>query len=151
MGGPPLYLIPEHELHIRNHIYGGDSVKKSGKLKRELFIAIISVFLISIVASDAASPLGGEKRPLLSPDNFKGKTAYTYQIANEVPDVLDNIYCYCHCQKHSGHKSLLSCYTDKHAAFCDVCQNEAIMAYELYKQGKDIKTIKKMVDEEFGR
>ena len=113
-------------------------------------IGLLSLF-VPTTSSDANDAIGGEKRPILSPDNFKGKTAYTYQIANEVPDVLDNIYCYCHCQKHSGHKSLLSCYTDKHAAFCDVCQNEAIMAYELYKQGKDIKTIKKMVDEEFGR
>ncbi len=113
-------------------------------------IGLLSLF-VPTTSSDANDAIGGEKRPMLSPDNFKGKTAYTYQIANEIPEVLDNIYCYCHCQKHSGHKSLLSCYTDKHAAFCDVCQNEAIMAYELYKEGKDIKTIKKMVDEEFGR
>ncbi len=113
-------------------------------------IGLLSLF-VPTTSSDANDAIGGEKRPILSPDFFKGKTAYTYQIANEIPEVLDNIYCYCHCQKHSGHKSLLSCYTDKHAAFCDVCQNEAIMAYELYKEGKDIKTIKKMVDEEFGR
>ena len=113
-------------------------------------IGLLSLF-VPTTSSDANDAIGGEKRPILSPDNFKGKTAYTYQIANEIPEVLDNIYCYCHCQKHSGHKSLLSCYTDKHAAFCDVCQNEAIMAYELYKQGKDIPTIKKMVDEEFER
>ena len=113
-------------------------------------IGLLSLF-VPTTSSDANDAIGGEKRPILSPDNFKGKTAYTYQIANEIPEVLDNIYCYCHCQKHSGHKSLLSCYTDKHAAFCDVCQNEAIMAYELYKEGKDIKTIKKMVDAEFGR
>ncbi|HBR17440.1 MAG: hypothetical protein A3G39_03490 [Deltaproteobacteria bacterium RIFCSPLOWO2_12_FULL_43_16] len=115
-------------------------------------ISIMAMLLtIGIGIAYAADPIGGENKPLLSPGLFKGKTAYTYQIANEIPEVLDNIYCYCHCQKHSGHKSLLSCYTDKHAAFCDVCQNEAIMAYELYKQGKDIPTIKKMVDEEFER
>ncbi|MBI5327245.1 MAG: hypothetical protein HZB80_02985 [Deltaproteobacteria bacterium] len=113
-------------------------------------IGLLSLF-VPAASSDANDAIGGEKRPILSPDLFKGKTAYTYSIANEMPKVLDNIYCYCHCQKHSGHKSLLSCYTDKHAAFCDVCQNEAIMAYELHKQGKDIPTIKKMVDEEFGR
>src|SRR3972149_2157791 len=109
------------------------------------------LWFVPTTLSDANDAIGGEKRPTLSPELFKGKTAYTYQIANEIPEILDNIYCYCHCQKHSGHKSLLSCYTDKHATFCDVCQNEAIMAYELYKEGKDIKTIKKMVDEEFGR
>ncbi|MBI5286087.1 MAG: hypothetical protein HY878_00660 [Deltaproteobacteria bacterium] len=103
------------------------------------------------VPSGAANPIGGEKGSILSPNLFKGKTAYTYQIAKEIPDVLDSIYCYCHCQKHSGHKSLLSCYTDNHAAFCDICQDEAIIAYELYKEGKDVQTIKKMVDKRFAR
>lgn len=124
--------------------------RKIRKMKNGFFIAAMLV-ITGIGILHAANPIGGENKPLLSPDLFKGKTAYTYQIANEIPDVLDSLYCYCDCQKHSGHKSLLSCYTDKHAAFCDVCQNEAIMAYELYKQGKDIQTIKKMVDEKFGR
>ncbi|MBI3399297.1 MAG: hypothetical protein HY026_08750 [Deltaproteobacteria bacterium] len=123
---------------------------QKAKLGKGLFIAM-AIAIMNIGILHAANPIGGENKPLLSPDLFNGKTAYTYQIAKEIPEVLDNIYCYCHCQKHSGHKSLLSCYTDKHAAFCDVCQNEAIMAYELYKQGKDIQTIKKMVDEKFGR
>lgn len=120
-----------------------------------LFSIIISIGLalwfIPTASSDAKDAIGGEKRPLLSPDLFKGKTAYTYQIAKEIPEILDNIYCYCNCQIHSGHKSLLSCYTDKHAAFCDICQNQAIRAYELYKEGKDIMTIKKMEDKEFGK
>ena len=124
--------------------------------KRLTVIGIIAsigllLWFVPTTAANAKDALGGEKRPILSPELFKDKTAYTYQIAKEIPEVLDNIYCYCHCQKHSGHKSLLSCYTDKHAAFCDVCQNEAIIAHELYKEGKDIPTIKKMVNEEFER
>ena len=31
-------------------------------------------------------------------------------------DVLNRLYCYCGCDKHQGHTSLLSCYTDGHAA-----------------------------------
>lgn len=113
----------------------------------------ISLLLWSLptAPSVATNPIGGEKRPILSPNLFKGKIAYTYWIANEIPEVLDSIYCYCHCQKHSGHKSLLSCYTDKHAAFCDICMNQAIRAYELYKEGKDIMTIKRIEDKEFAR
>lgn len=123
---------------------------KIGKMRNGFFIAAMLV-ITGIGILHAADPIGGENKPLLSPEPFRGKTAYTYQIAKEIPDVLDNIYCYCHCQKHSGHKSLLSCYTDKHAALCDVCQNEAIMAYTLYKQGKNIQTIKNAIDKEFGR
>ena len=57
-----------------------------------------------------------ETRPTLDPGHFVGKAALAHQIAREIPDVLDQLYCYCECDKHSGHKSLLSCYTDGHAA-----------------------------------
>lgn len=127
------------------------NIKKCGVTGAIAITVGLFFWLIAITPSMAADPIGGENKPILSPELFKGKTAYTYQIAKEIPEVLDSLYCYCNCQKHSGHKSLLSCYTDKHAAFCDVCQNEAIMAYTLYKQGKDIQTIKKMVDKEFER
>jgi hypothetical protein len=57
-----------------------------------------------------------ETRPTLDPALFVGKARFTHQIAREIPDVLDQLYCYCECDKHVGHKSLLSCYTDGHAA-----------------------------------
>jgi hypothetical protein len=56
-----------------------------------------------------------ETRPTLSPALFVGKAATTHQIAQDIPDILDQLYCYCGCDKTSGHKSLLSCYTDGHA------------------------------------
>lgn len=99
--------------------------------------------------TDASSLRGGETRPTLSPARFTGKTASTYEIAREIPEILDSLYCYCDCKKHFGHKSLLTCYVDDHAAFCDVCMDEAIRAYELFKQGKDILTIRKTIDSEF--
>jgi len=57
-----------------------------------------------------------ETRPTLDPALFVGKVALAHQVAREIPDVLDQLYCYCYCDKHLGHKSLLSCYTDGHAA-----------------------------------
>jgi hypothetical protein len=56
-----------------------------------------------------------ETRPTLSPTLFVGKAATTHQIAQDIPDILDQLYCYCGCDKTSGHRSLLSCYTDGHA------------------------------------
>ncbi len=64
----------------------------------------------------APAPARRETRPTLDPARFVGKAALTHQIAREIPDVLDQLYCYCECDKHAGHKSLLSCYTDGHAA-----------------------------------
>jgi hypothetical protein len=57
-----------------------------------------------------------ETQPTLDPARFVGKVALAHQVAREIPDVLDQLYCYCYCDKHLGHKSLLSCYTDGHAA-----------------------------------
>jgi hypothetical protein len=57
-----------------------------------------------------------ETRPTLDPVQFVGKAAGAHQVAREIPDALDQLYCYCECDKHLGHKSLLSCYTDGHAA-----------------------------------
>ena len=57
-----------------------------------------------------------ETRPTLDPARFVGKAALAHQVAREIADVLDRLYCYCECDKHLGHKSLLSCYTDSHAA-----------------------------------
>ncbi len=66
--------------------------------------------------SPATAPARRETRPTLDPARFVGRAARAHQVAREIPDVLDQLYCYCECDKHQGHKSLLSCYTDGHAA-----------------------------------
>ncbi|RJQ41219.1 MAG: hypothetical protein C4550_02280 [Nitrospiraceae bacterium] len=62
----------------------------------------------------------GEKRPTLDPNIFSdnAKIKKAYQIAKEIPWVLDSIYCFCYCKESPAfkHKSLLSCYVDNHAA-----------------------------------
>jgi hypothetical protein len=57
-----------------------------------------------------------ETRPTLDPARFVGKPATAHQVARDAPDVLDQLYCYCECDKSAGHASLLSCFTDGHAA-----------------------------------
>ena len=57
-----------------------------------------------------------ETRPTLDPARFVGRARLAHQVAREIPEILDQLYCYCECDKHVGHKSLLSCYTDGHAA-----------------------------------
>jgi hypothetical protein len=57
-----------------------------------------------------------ETRTPLSPALFVGQTARAYQVAWEIPEILDQLYCYCGCDKHLDHVSLLSCFTDDHGA-----------------------------------
>lgn len=53
----------------------------------------------------------------LSPSLFTGQAARAYQVAQEIPDVLRQLRCYCGCDKPPfNHTSLLSCYLDDHAA-----------------------------------
>lgn len=78
------------------------------------------------------------------------RLAATYRKAAEIPDVLDGVFCYCHCSEHAGHYSLLSCYTDDHAAQCDVCLSQAEMAYDMSEKGKSLETIRLAVDATYG-
>jgi len=69
----------------------------------------------------------------LAPDKFPGKTRQAYQAAKDIPELLAQLPCYCHCDRGMGHKSLHSCFEDDHAAYCAVCTDEALMAYRLQK------------------
>jgi hypothetical protein len=57
-----------------------------------------------------------ETRPTLSPQRFTGKVRRAYQIAREIPQVLDRLYCYCRCFENFNHKNLLSCFVNTHAS-----------------------------------
>ena len=89
--------------------------------------AVLIVPLLMIVPAGAslAGPAAtkdeslrrGETRATLDPGQFADPaTRQAYRIAREIPWVLDSIYCYCYCEESAGHKSVLSCYVDTHAA-----------------------------------
>ena len=66
-------------------------------------------------APDGVTIARRERRPTLDPAHVTGKARTGHEIAREIPSVLDQLRCYCHCEG-IGHVSLLSCYTDGHAA-----------------------------------
>ncbi|HXJ96732.1 MAG TPA: CYCXC family (seleno)protein [Terriglobia bacterium] len=59
-----------------------------------------------------------------------------YAIAHQIPLVLAQQPCYCHCDREFGHSSLLDCFASSHTAGCGVCMAETFFAYEMTKQGK---------------
>jgi hypothetical protein len=85
-------------------------------LRAPLALAFLGIFPGSRAIAEAAVAARRETRPTLDPARFVGKARVSHQVARDIPDVLDQLYCYCACDKHLGHKSLLSCYTDGHAA-----------------------------------
>ena len=74
--------------------------------------------------------------PTLSPNMFMGAARAAYTIAQEIPEALAQIPCYCHCDMNFGHQSLHSCFQDDHGASCGICMNEAMAAYKYQKEQK---------------
>lgn len=72
----------------------------------------------------------------LAPAQFVGKTRDAYKAAQQIPETLAQLPCYCHCDEGFGHKSLHSCFEDDHASHCAVCVDEALLAYKLQKEQK---------------
>ena len=59
-----------------------------------------------------------------------------YALAAKIKPVLYQQPCYCYCDRHAGHKSLLDCFAGTHGSECDICQKEAIFAYQQTQKGK---------------
>lgn len=52
----------------------------------------------------------------LSPVLFTGYAARGYQVAKEIPEVLEHVMCYCGCDRNPGHQNNLDCFSDEHGA-----------------------------------
>ena len=98
------------------------------------------------------------KEPLpetLDPSQFSDlQTQNVYALAAKVKSVLYQQPCYCpliggqgssRSDKEHGHTSLLSCYTDRHASVCALCQKEAVFSYSESKKGKTAAEIRKEI------
>ncbi len=59
-----------------------------------------------------------------------------YALAAKIKPVLFQQPCYCYCDRHAGHKSLLDCYASAHGSECDICQKEAVFSYQQTQKGK---------------
>lgn len=77
---------------------------------------------------------------------YNPASADVYLMASQVPDRLDQLYCYCHCHQHMKHRSLRTCFQTHHAEECNVCQHEAVMAYNDWKAGKTVAETQKAAD-----
>ena len=95
-------------------------------MKRLIVLSVIVfVFIYMIAPAIAENPQmdtslrKGETRQTLDPSGAPNpKVRAAYQVAKDIPWVLDSIYCYCRCKENPAfrHISLLSCYVDGHAA-----------------------------------
>ena len=89
--------------------------------------------------------------PTLSPELFTGNEKLAYKAAREIPQTLAQLPCYCHCDRSANHKSLHSCFESEHGENCGICINEALMAYNLQKQGMAVSEIRKRIIAAYGQ
>lgn len=72
---------------------------------------------------------------VLDPEQYTGKTRHAYWIATQIPEVINQLYCWCGCENRGVHRSALGCFEDRMGENCDVCQGTAEIAYEMVQKG----------------
>ena len=94
-----------------------------------------------VPAYNSSSPQAGELLPILPADQRVGANfrypyqVHAYELAAKIPGVLNQLPCYCYCER-IGHKSLHTCYESDHGAHCGVCMKEVFYAYQQTKLNK---------------
>ena len=138
-------------------------------LSRRRFLAVPVMIVATGVAESllrrlplaAAAPASRSVHPqprpgitaanILPPDALStDKARRLYDLAREIPEVLDGIHCYCECDGDPmNHRSLLSCFESDQAAGCYACGKEARLVHRLHRDGKSLAEIRAAVDREF--
>jgi len=104
----------------------------------------------AVVKEDAQQVLPVSEIPgPLSSEEFR-KIPRSYEIAREIPELLSQLPCFCACTR-LGHRNLLDCFKSTHASRCDICMDEAILASDLYEQGKSVEEIRREITRVFFR
>jgi hypothetical protein len=114
-------------------------------------------------AAAAAAPAANscktcvERRPVLDPALFSDTRIYepqakpSYEIARRIPATIDRLHCFCECAESQQfkHKTLLTCFTDNHAAACGICMRETLLAWDLKQKGASDDEVVRMVESMF--
>jgi hypothetical protein len=127
--------------------------------------ALVLVAAAVVISLNRPSPVSG-KAPVITPAGRSDASAvldptsfsddqqrHAYTAAREIPAVLNQLYCWCHCRESTifHHRSLLECFESDHASQCSICMGEATLAYNMVKQGvTDVRQIQDVIDSRFG-
>jgi hypothetical protein len=97
----------------------------------------------------ASADSASSNRLTLDPDLFQGETHAAYLVAQQHPELLAQLDCYCGCEQHEGHKNLLDCFRTNHAATCATCTGEAVTAGQLYENGTPVDQIHAILSQRY--
>jgi hypothetical protein len=127
--------------------------------------ALVLVVTAVAISFSRPSPVSG-KAPVIVPTGRSDASAvldpasfsddqqrHAYMAAREIPAVLNQLYCWCHCRESMifHHRSLLECFESDHGSQCSTCMGEAMLAYKMVKGGiNDVRQIQSAIDAHFG-
>lgn len=92
-----------------------------------------------------------DARDVLAPSLFEAeKHRKLYGIATDIPEIMNQLYCWCGCIKQGRHRSALACYEDRSSTSCGVCQETARIAWQEFQKGEtDPAQIQVAIDQEW--
>ncbi|MBX9939313.1 MAG: PCYCGC domain-containing protein [Candidatus Obscuribacterales bacterium] len=118
------------------------------KLLTAIGISLGAIFTFSLGTAfgmDAKEQL----KPVLNPEKYFGKAKLGYMAAQRCPEICAKLFCYCGCDVTDEHGSLLDCFTSDHGVDCYICQEEALVALQMKKDGKSLAEIQKVIDQSY--
>jgi len=127
--------------------------KKSGNTWWLVIGAVIlfgGVAWFSLRSADAPIDTQAPVIATLSPSMFIGETREAYQIAKDLPDVLQQLPCFCGCKEGFGHASNYFCFTDQHGAECTMCKDIALDAKKMHDTGMATAKIRDAIRVKYG-
>ena len=129
--------------------------------KQNVVLGIVAVAIMAGIAwvslrgtseSTSESTVISKSAGVLSPTLFNDeKTRAAYQVAKDIPEVLEQLPCFCGCMTSFGHKNNLFCFKDQHGSGCSICQDIALDARKMHDQGLSITQIQDNIKAKYAR
>ncbi len=128
--------------------------------KQNLVLGVIAVAIMAAIAwvslrgtnESDESTIATKAADVLSPTIFSdAKARAAYQVAKDIPDVLEQLPCFCGCMTSFGHKNNLFCFKDQHGSGCEICQDIALDARKMHDQGMSIAQIQENIRAKYSR
>lgn len=112
---------------------------------------VLAVAVLGCLGFALGAALAVTQQKQFPPDDYLRKILVAYGVANDHPELLEGLPCYCPCELY-GHGGVIDCYRSQHAAMCSVCMDIAVMAGQMYETqgaGADVATIQAAVKNQY--
>jgi hypothetical protein len=121
--------------------------------RRRIAPLVLFAPVLPVLAACGQTGAGAVPRTRLPPYASRSPAALAgYRFAVAQPGLLAQLPCYCNCGRTAGHQSLRDCFVSAtgtftdHAAYCEICQEEALDAKRLHAAGTGVPEIRRFVD-----